>query len=177
MRQISVPFSKLPGLFRQYGSAARRNTNNKLGAVVSRVKVIVVDQTDNAPAASARGAKGAVDTGNYRRNWKVSKATINGIRGVLISNAAAYMAVIEMGRGIGKRPPPTDVIARWAERRLGLPYKEARRAAWPIARAIGRRGLYARRVMTGDPAKTEYRATMHELMGAALDDASIRVFS
>lgn len=177
MRRITVPYSKLPGLFRQYGVAVRRNTFVRLGQVVERVKHIVTVETANAPPASANGGIGAVDTGKYLRSWKVNRVTLDKIRGVLITNSAEYMAVIERGRGLGKRPPPTDVIARWAQRRLGLPYKEAKRAAWPIARAIGRRGLYARRVMTGNPAKNSYRKTMHELMGVALDEASIRVFS
>ena len=177
MRQITVPFNKLGGLFRKYGTASRSTTNAKLRQVVNRVKHIVTVETIKAPYASANGGIGAVDTGKYLRSWKVSKATLDGIRGVLITNSAAYMAVIERGRGLGKRPPPVDVIARWAQRRLGLPYKEARRAAWPIARAIGRRGLYARRVMTGNPARNSYRNTMRELMGVALDEASIKVFS
>lgn len=177
MRQITVPFKKLPGLFRKYGAAARRNTNDALTQVVSRVKHIVTVETMKAPPASANGGVGAVAFGKYMRKWQVSRATIAGIRGVLITNSAEYMAIIERGRGLGKRPPPTDVIARWAVKRLGLSTKEAQRAAWPIAMAIGRRGLYARRVMTGNPARNSYRNTMKELMGVALDNASIKVFS
>ena len=177
MRRITVPFASLPGMFRKYGTVSRQTTNKRLLQVVAQVKTIVEQQTDKAPRASANGSAGAVDTGNYKRSWKVSRATIDNIRGVLITNSAAYMAVIERGRGLGKRAPPRDVIARWAQRRLGLPYKEAQRAAWPIARAIARRGLYARRVMTGNPARNAYRNAMRDHMGAALDEASIRVFS
>lgn len=177
MRHITVPFNKLPGLFNKYGRTAVATTNAGLRQVVTKAKEIVAVQTFEAPPASANGGVGAIDTGKYLRSWKVTKATINGIRGVLIENSASYMAVIERGRGAGKRPPPIAVIASWAQRRLGLPYKEARRAAWPIAMAIGRRGLYARRVMTGNPAKNAYRKAMREIMGTALDTASIRVFS
>ena len=172
-----MPFNKLPGLFGKYGRTASSKTNAGLQLMANRAKYIVTTETANAPPASANGGIGAVDTGKYLRSWKVTKTTLNGIRGVLITNSASYMAVIERGRGAGKRPPPVDVIARWAMRRLGLPYKEARRAAWPIAKAIGRRGLYARRVMTGNNAKNSYRENMREIMGGAIDAASVQVFS
>lgn len=177
MRHITVPFSSLPEMFRRYGAVAKRNTEGYLPRVVERVKHIVTVETANASRASANGSKGAVDTGHYLRNWKVADMTLAGIRGVLITNSAAYMAVIERGRTAGAKAPPVNVIASWAQRRLGLPYKEAQRAAWPIAMAIKRRGLYARRVMTGNPARNSYRKTMREVMGIALDEASIRVFS
>lgn len=177
MRHITVPFPRLPAMFPKYGRLVQKTTYAKLAQVVERAKHIVTVETINAPYASANGGIGAVDTGKYLRSWKVARATINGIRGVLITNSAEYMAIIERGRGLNKRPPPVAVIARWAQRRLGMPYTIAQRAAWPIARAIGRRGLYARRVMTGNPARNSYRKTMEELMGQALDEASIRVFS
>lgn len=177
MRHITVPFSSLPEMFRRYGAVAKRNTEGYLPRVVERVKHIVTVETANAPRASPNGRTGAVDTGNYLRSWQVNTATLGGVRGVLITNLAKYMAVIERGRTAGAKAPPVSVIASWAQRRLGLPYKEARDAAWPIAMAIKRRGLYARRVMTGNPAKNSYRNTMREVMGIALDEASIRVFS
>lgn len=176
MRTITVPFAKLPGMFRNYGVMLRSHVNARMMQVTDRARAIVEEQTHKAPPASANGGIGAVDTKRYLSKWRVHQAKINGIRGVLIANSAEYMAVIERGRGLGKRMPPLDVIARWATRRLGLPYKEARRAAWPIARAIARRGLYARRVMTGNPAKHGYRMAMKKYMGLAMDEASLRVF-
>lgn len=176
MRHITVPIEQLPKMFRQYGVMMRSHTDARMMQVESRAKEIVKDQTENAPPASANGGIGAVDTRKYYRKWRVRRARLNGSRGVLITNAAHYMAVIELGRRAGSRMPPVDVIRQWAQRRLGLPYKEAKRAAWPIARAIGRRGLQARLVMTGDPAKREYFKTMQKYMGLALDEASLRVF-
>ena len=177
MRQITVPFGELGDRFRRYGAQARRNTYQNLLQVESRVKHIVTTETRYAPPASAKGGIGAVDTGNYLRGWQVTRAVIDGARGVLITNSAAYMAVIERGRRAGSTRPPIAVIAQWAQRKLGLPLEVAKKAAFPIANAIKRRGLYARRVMTGNPARNSYRNTMRELMGVALDEASIKVFS
>lgn len=176
MRRITAPFSKLPPMFRQYGIAAKRNTNANLSQVVSRVKSTLIMETQNAIPASPRGGYRAVDTGRYLRNWKVNKSSINGARGVLITNMAKYMAVIERGRTPGAKRPPVNVIAKWAQRRLGLSFKEAKKAAFPIANAIKARGLFARKVMTGDNPMWIYRETMRELMGIALDEASIKVF-
>lgn len=177
MRHIIVPFGELGDRFRRYGSQAQRNTYQNLLQVESRVKHIVMAETRNAPPASAKGSIGAIDTGNYIRNWQVARAVINGARGVLITNAAEYMAVIERGRRAGSKRPPIAVITQWAQRKLGLPLEAAKKAAFPIANAIKRRGLYARRVMTGNPARNSYRNAMRELMGVALDEASIKVFS
>jgi hypothetical protein len=69
--------------------------------------------------------------------------------GAAVFNGKLHAAIIEEGRRPGGFFPPREVIMRWAQRRLGLSEPEARRAAWPIARAIQRRGLLPRKVMEG----------------------------
>lgn len=90
------------------------------------------------------GTGGAVNTAFYKRAWK-SQPTPTGVR---VYNAARYSSIIEYGRRPGKFPP-LAVIRDWAQRRLGLSAEEAKRAAFPIARAIAKRGLVPRKVMTG----------------------------
>jgi hypothetical protein len=117
--------------------------------------------TDQAPPASARGGVGARNQGDYRRAWQAAPHP----EGAVLFNPSPYAGVIEFGRRIGKFPP-LDAIARWAQRKLrvarvisrgkrkgtattrAMTEKEARSAAFPIARAIARRGLRARFVMT-----------------------------
>ena len=97
-----------------------------------------------SPANPAgRGTGGAVNTGHYKRAWKWEMEP----DGARVHNVAPYASVIEEGRRAGSRFPPTTAIKEWAQRRLGLSEKEAKAAAYPIARAIARRGLVGRKVL------------------------------
>lgn len=98
---------------------------------------------DNAPPASVGGSVGANHTGTYRRSWRT--ASIPG--GARLFNLARYADVIERGRRRGSAMPPLAAVERWAKLKLHLSKDEARRAAFPIARAIARRGLRGRYVM------------------------------
>ena len=106
---------------------------------------LMVEETRRAPPANpaGKGEGGAVNTGDYLRSWKAEKASY----GARYYNDRSYAAVIEWGRRAGRKPPPKIRIEEWARRRLGLNEKEAKRAAYPIARAISRRGLVGRRIM------------------------------
>jgi hypothetical protein len=96
---------------------------------------------------SGIGSGGAVNTGAYLRAWRTGQSP----QGASVYNSSKYAGVIELGRRTGK-VPPREAIARWAQRRLGLDEKDARAAAYPIARAIARRGLVGRYVMTAPEA-------------------------
>jgi len=104
--------------------------------------------TDTAPPAnpSGKGSGGAFSSGKYKSMWR--SRPIRG--GAQVFNDASYAAVIEEGRRPGAKGPPftPDVIAGWAQRRLGLSAKEAKNAAFAIRRAIKVRGLRARKVLT-----------------------------
>ena len=78
------------------------------------------------------------DRGKYQRSWfrKYRKPY-----GVTVGNRSKHATFVERGRRPG-RMPPVGVIRGWLKRR-GRP----QRLAWPIARAIGRRGIKARPVM------------------------------
>jgi hypothetical protein len=104
---------------------------------------IVVATGDRAIPASAHGSKGAFDTGEYRRSWKVRDIT----DGAVLYNASRQAPIIEKGRRPGSKMPPLSVIKAYAIRKLGLSETEAKLARYPIARAIARRGLRARHVL------------------------------
>ena len=120
-----------------------------------RAQAATIRATGQASPAnpSGLGTGGAVNTGHYKRSWKV-EALPDGAR---LYNDAPYAAVIEYGRRPGARHPPLAAIRDWAMRRLGLSQEQAQRAAFPIARAIAKRGLLPRQVLTQQlPAITEW---------------------
>lgn len=104
----------------------------------------LVAATSEAPPANPQqvGIGGAVNYGNFKRSWRSGKTN----EGARVYNIAAYAGVIEFGRRIGKFPP-IHFIAQWAQRRLSMSPVEAKRAAFPIARAIASRGLLPRRIL------------------------------
>lgn len=80
--------------------------------------------------------QGAVDTGRLRSSIRTeffqSKLSAE------IGTDVGYGTSIEFGRRPGSMPPP-EALRRWARRVLGN-----EKAAYPVARAIGRRGTPAR---------------------------------
>ena len=145
--QVKVPLGQLARTL--YGLKERGEKAYKRGlrSAAMRARTIMDAATVTAPPASPNGTRGAVNTGAYRRAWKV-EPTADGIH---IYSLSPYAGVIEYGRRPGARMPPSypeDVIARWAQRKLGLPYKRAKAVSFLIRRAIARRGLAPRRVLT-----------------------------
>lgn len=112
-----------------------------------RAVALMQRRTDLAPPANPAGigSGGAVNTGHFRRAWKATPAP----DGAYLFNDAPYAGVVEFGRRAGSRMPPRDVIAHWAQRRLGMSRQDAMAAAWVIGRAIARRGLVPRRILNG----------------------------
>ncbi len=85
---------------------------------------------------------GAVSSGKLLRGWRILRTT----RGVsfTIENEQDYALFVERGRRAGARRPPRAAIELWVKKKLGLSGKEAKGAAFVIARAIGRRGIRGR---------------------------------
>jgi hypothetical protein len=133
---------------RRLGEEFRPTVLRGMRAGGARALPALQTATRNARPASAGGATGAVDTGNYLRRWKSAPLS----NGVVIFNDAPYAGVIEGGRRAGSMPP-LKAIARWAQLRLGLSKKEAVQAAFPIAKAIAKRGLRARNVLSGQDTR------------------------
>lgn len=99
-------------------------------SMVEVMSEIVTEAANNAPK----------DTGILRASSGVLPPVIVGTRvsvtGGFGGQAADYAPVMEFGRRPGAKPPPVEPIREWA-RRHGLPEK----AAFPIARSIGRKGI------------------------------------
>jgi hypothetical protein len=104
---------------------------------------VAIRAGDKAPPASDHGKQGAFNTGAYRRGWRSENTT----DGAIIANHVPYADVIEGGRHAGAKAPPQKALIPWIQKKLGLSAKEAKMAAFPIARAIARRGLKARNVL------------------------------
>lgn len=76
----------------------------------------------------------------YFRGWYAKPLSL---RAVKIGNTQPYANFVETGRASGKAPP-VDALLGWVRRVLHL--VDGRRAAFLIARSIGRRGLRPRPV-------------------------------
>ena len=95
--------------------------------------------------ADAKGnlrVNGSVVTGNLRASGKVQKVDDKALDvGFLSSDARdkGYASYVEHGRKPGKMPPP-DILEAWAYKKFRLSHKEARSAAWALARSIAKKG-------------------------------------
>ncbi len=130
------------------GRQSQFKAAQKSGLVAAGMRSIPLLQRSarDAPPANPSGEGGeggAVNTGNYVGRF----VTRNIPNGISLTNDASYSGVIEGGRRAGARRPPLGVIQRWAMRKMGLSEEDAKQAAFPIASAIARRGLAARKVM------------------------------
>jgi hypothetical protein len=117
--------------------------------------------------ASARRSA-PINTGEYARSWQARRLG----NGAVLFNDAPYASIIELGRRPGSKAPPTSVIMKWLEQKLRGSVKnrksreaQARGLAFVIARAIGKRGLPAHRVM----ARTRLR--LNRIVRDAVDQA------
>ena len=153
MKQFQTYIRKLRGALVGWEGAATRGVHSG----VMRGVGIAQAATVNAMPASPRGSIGAVDTGAYRQAWQF-ELTKSGGR---VFNTRPYAGVVEYGRKKGARRPPPKQIELWARRKLGLSRKEAKSASFAIANAIAKRGLLARKVLTGP-------LTNHQLIQAVM---------
>lgn len=95
--------------------------------------------------ADAKGnlrVNGSVVTGNLRASGKVQKVDDKTLDVGFFSSDArdkGYASYVEHGRKPGKMPPP-DILEAWAYKKFRLSHKEARSAAWALARSIAKKG-------------------------------------
>lgn len=149
MATIRVDIKEAGALFRRMGERLPGTIEKGVRSFVARAKPMMVQATDQAVPANPRGVgRGAVNTGNYRRRWKAEVLRGERLPGAVVANDTPYAGVIEYGRRAGARMPPVDALARWAQRKLGMPYKKAKGIAFAIAKSIKRRGLKPRYVLT-----------------------------
>ena len=99
--------------------------------------------------ADAKGnlrANGSVVTGNLRASGKVQKVDEKTLDVGFFSSDVenkGYARYVEYGRKPGKMPPP-DIMEAWAYKKFRLSHKDARSAAWALARSIAKKGTKAR---------------------------------
>ena len=98
--------------------------------------------------ADAKGnlrANGSVVTGNLRVSGKVQKVDDKTLDVGFFSSDSdkGYASYVEYGRKPGKMPPP-DILEAWAYKKFRLSHKDARSAAWALARSIAKKGTKAR---------------------------------
>lgn len=159
MKKVSL--KEWPAYVERLGERSREAVKRGLLSGALRCIPLLQQRTEKAVPASQHGRTGAFNTGRYRRDWRAKKTA----NGSVVYNAAPYAGTIEKGRRPGAMPP-LGAIEEWARRRLQLSAKEAKQAAYPIARAIKRRGLRGRNVMGGvrdDMAELVKQEVLREL--------------
>lgn len=145
-----IPIKSLAPYLRKLGAGAQRAFHTGLQAGGQHVVAEMQRRT---------AAAGVFNLGGYRRGWKFSIQD-----GALwVFNDAPYSGVIEEGRRRGARMPPPDVIMKWARRKLMLSPKEAKAAAFPLARAISEKGIKGKHLL---------RAAMPTLTQMVLTDVT-----
>ena len=98
-----------------------------------------------ADAKSNLRVNGSVVTGNLRASGKVQKVDEKTLDVGFFSSDSdkGYASYVEYGRKPGKMPPP-DILEAWAYKKFRLSHKDARSAAWALARSIAKKGTKAR---------------------------------
>ena len=98
-----------------------------------------------ADAKSNLRVNGSVVTGNLRASGKVQKVDDKTLDVGFFSSDSdkGYASYVEYGRKPGKMPPP-DILEAWANKKFRLSHKDARSAAWALARSIAKKGTKAR---------------------------------
>ena len=99
-----------------------------------------------ADAKTNLRVNGSVVTGNLRASGKVQKVDDKTLDVGFFSSDTrdkGYASYVEHGRKPGKMPPP-DILEAWAYKKFRLSHKEARSAAWALARSIAKKGTKAR---------------------------------
>lgn len=103
------------------------------------------------------------DRGKMYRGWAAEFVTQKALR---VFNKEPHAVFVEGGRMPGATQPPSTAILQWVNRHMNVSSrKEARSIAFLIARAIGRRGIPARPVMTGPGAIKEMAEAMLKSIG------------
>ena len=98
-----------------------------------------------ADAKSNLRVNRSVVTGNLRASGKVQKVDDKTLDVGFFSSDSekGYASYVEYGRKPGKMPPP-DILEAWAYKKFRLSHKDARSAAWALARSIAKKGTKAR---------------------------------
>ena len=144
---VKIPIRNLPKYMAElregFGPALLAGLTSAAARSVSRL----VQETDR---------KGVVNTRRLVNSWSFSPAYSTGKASAVIRvfNDAPYSGVMELGRRAGRKMPwlrakPVEEqpIYLWCISKLGMTEEDAKKAAWPIAHSIKRKGIKGRRIM------------------------------
>lgn len=191
----SVPLRHLNRYLARYNKAVLQQSYTALGEVakdaVQTVKAAVVaappTKAPKGPSQPARKRKygylpdmplvnnGAIATGKYRDAWRGKRMRQGSRMGVLVYNTVIHAPRVEHGRKPG-RMPPVAAIRKWLQAKFSLPYRRARRLAWPIARAIKRDGIPGRKILFNPNTEMTFNFYMEEAISKAQIAAAQQVF-
>ena len=144
---VKIPIRNLPKYMAElregFGPALLAGLTSAAARSVSRL----VQETDR---------KGVVNTRRLVNSWNFSPAYSTGKASAVIRvfNDAPYSGVMELGRRPGRKlpwlrakPVEEQPIYLWCISKLGMTEEDAKKAAWPIAWSIKRKGIKGRRIM------------------------------
>ena len=150
---------ELQAAFKRAPQAAEKHSKK---ALYKSVTTIEAAWKPNIP----RGATGGYKSSIYTK-IEGSGPNITGRVGSNIKSPFPYPLVVEYGRKAGKMPPPS-ALERWVHLVLKGPTDRAKGVAFLVARAIGKRGIKARPILTQAFEKSQSKVI--GFFGKALDD-------
>lgn len=180
----SVPLKHLARQLNRYSATVLQKSYANLKDVATESEAVVkttvgLVRPTKSPKPGRSGFplvnNGAVATGKYRDAWRAKRLRQGARMGVLVYNTTPQGPVVEYGRKPG-RMPPVQAIRKWIQAKFSMPYRRARKLAWPVAKAIARDGIPARRVLTHTNTESWFDYYMQAAISKAQLAAAMQVF-
>ena len=152
LEELQAAFARSPQVAEKHTKTAMRHS----------VNLIEAGWKPNIP----RGATGGYKSSIYTK-IEGSGPNITGRVGSNIKSPFAYPLVVEHGRKAGKMPPPS-ALERWVHLVLKVPVDQAKGVAFVVARAIGKKSIKGKFLLTNAYKKSEPKVI--GFFGKALDD-------
>lgn len=150
-RTIRIPVAEFGRYYRKFSaSTVKRMFERSMPAASKAVRDMLEEETIKRAIFFKK---------RFARGWRVRKGAVSGMS-AQVYNKERYAIVIEKGRRKNKRPPPRAALIPWVIAKLGVSRRDAPRVAFLVARAIGRRGITARPVMTDPRMQIRIRKTL-----------------
>lgn len=159
---LEVKIEGLEELQAAFKRAPQTTEKHAKKAMYKSVTTIEAAWKPNIP----RGATGGYKSSIFSK-VEGSGPNIIGRVGSNIKKPFPYPLVVEHGRKPGKMPPPS-ALERWVHLVLKVPTDRAKGVAFLVARAIGKRGIKARPILT--QAFEKSHSKIIGFFGKALDD-------
>ena len=105
---------------------------------------------------------GAVAFGKMFNGWQANVKTDHT---ALITNTQPYAVYVDRGRRAGSRMPPVEALIPWVRQVLQPTESRTRAVAFVVAKAIARRGIAARPIVSD----AKFRDAVDDLLSKELD--------